>query len=272
MSRLRRLRRPAGDLSRARRDRATRPRDRVHLRHRLLVAHPRLHDGLRVQQRARPRAADRTGLEARASRAAGPRRRRRRRRLLDRRRTRAARGAAERRPHVHRDGQPDLRTHQGAAVADGPAGAAHGHLRVRQPRAPRESAPLRARVRRRVRRAGLARGHRRAHRDDRGRDPLPGLRVRERAVAVRDVRGREPADQSPQGRHEEARGPRPRPDEPEPGARACAVLRQRAPDGRLLLRSGPAADTRRARARASGEDDGGGEAARAQILDMFVQH
>ena len=49
-------------------------RDRVRLGHRLLEPHPRLHDGLRLQQRPRPGAADRAGDQARepgAARARG---------------------------------------------------------------------------------------------------------------------------------------------------------------------------------------------------------
>ena len=139
-------------------------RDRLRLGHRLLEPDPRLHDGLRLQQRSRPRAADRAGDQARAARAAGAGRRRRRRRLLDRRRPRGARGAPQRRPHLHRDGQPDLRAHQGPALADLAARAAHRVLDVGQPRGPREPAALRARLRRELRGAGDAGRHGRARR------------------------------------------------------------------------------------------------------------
>ena len=49
-------------------DRPAAPRDRLRLRHRLLEPHPRLHDRLRLQQRARPRPAHRAGHQARATR------------------------------------------------------------------------------------------------------------------------------------------------------------------------------------------------------------
>ena len=114
---LRRLRRRAGDLPRARGRRPAAARDRVRLGHRLLEPHPRLHDGVRLQQRPRPRAADRAGHQAREPGAARARGRRRRRRLLDRRRPRGARHPPQHGPHLHRDGQPDLRADQGAAVA-----------------------------------------------------------------------------------------------------------------------------------------------------------
>ena len=48
---------------------------------------------------------------------------RRRRRLLDWRRPRRPRDPPQYRHHVHRDGQPDLRAHQGAALADLTPGA-----------------------------------------------------------------------------------------------------------------------------------------------------
>ena len=54
---LRRLRRRAGHLPRAGQHRPAAARDRVHLRHRLLEPHSRLHDGVRLQHRARARAA-----------------------------------------------------------------------------------------------------------------------------------------------------------------------------------------------------------------------
>ena len=169
---LRRLRRRPGDLPRARRGRAPAARDRVRLRHRLLEPDPRLHHGLRLQQRARPRAADRAGDQARQPRAAGARRGRRRRRLLDRRRPRGARGAPQHGPHLHRDGQPDLRAHQGAALADLAARAAHRVLVVGQPRGPGEPAAVRARLRGELRRAGHAGRHAGPRRGDRGGDPL----------------------------------------------------------------------------------------------------
>ena len=122
---LRRLRRGAGHLPRAGRRRPPAARDRVRLGHRLLEPHSRLHDRLRLQQRARPRAADRAGHQARQPRPAGARRRRRRRRVLDRRRPRGARHPPQHRPDLHRDGQPDLRADQGAAVADLAARAEH---------------------------------------------------------------------------------------------------------------------------------------------------
>ena len=68
--RVRRLRRRAGDLPRARRHRPAAARDRVRLGHRLLEPHPRLHDGVRLQHGPRPRAADRAGDQARQPRPA----------------------------------------------------------------------------------------------------------------------------------------------------------------------------------------------------------
>ena len=148
---LRRLRRRAGDLPRAGRHRPPAARDRLRLRHRLLEPHPRLHDGLRLQHRARPRAADRAGHQAGQPRAAGARGRRRRRRLLDRRRPRRARDPPQHRPHLHRDGQPDLRPDQGPAVADVPRGAARPSPRTYgSMEEPGQPAALRARLRRRA--------------------------------------------------------------------------------------------------------------------------
>ena len=60
--RLRRLRRRAGHLPRARRDRAAAARDRVRLGHRLLEPHPRLHDRVRLQHAC-------TGARCRSRRA-----------------------------------------------------------------------------------------------------------------------------------------------------------------------------------------------------------
>ena len=88
---------------------------------------------------------------------AGARGGRRRRRLLDRRRARGARGPPQHGPHLHRDGQPDLRPHQGPAVADLAARAADRVLDLGQPRGPGEPAALRARLRGELRRAGHAR-------------------------------------------------------------------------------------------------------------------
>ena len=52
-------------------DAAAAARDRVRLGDRLLEPDPGLHHGLRLQQRARPRTADRAGDQAREARAAG---------------------------------------------------------------------------------------------------------------------------------------------------------------------------------------------------------
>ncbi|MCK7461546.1 MAG: hypothetical protein MZU84_05535 [Sphingobacterium sp.] len=93
-------------------------RGRRGLGHRLLVAHPGLHQLLRLPRRARPRARRRHRAEGGAARPDGARHRRRRRRLLDRRQPLPARLPAQRRPHLHRDGQPRLRHDQGPAVAD----------------------------------------------------------------------------------------------------------------------------------------------------------
>ena len=104
--------------------RAPASRDRLRLGHRLLEPHPGLHHGLRLQQRPRPGAADRAGHQARQPRPPRPRGRGRRRRLLDRRRPRGPRRPPQHGPHLHRDGQPDLRPHQGPALADLAAGPA----------------------------------------------------------------------------------------------------------------------------------------------------
>ena len=201
---LRRLRRPAGRLSRAGGRGPARARDR--LRHRLLQPHPRLHDRVRLQHRARPRAAHRPGHQARQPRPAGPGGGRRRRRLLHRRRPRAPRHPPQPRHHLHRDGQPDLRPHQGTALAHQPEGPEDGHLGLREPGESSQSASIRARLRRPVRRAGHPGRHGRARASDRGGDPLPGFLLRQRAVALRDVRrgggpgeGAESADEAAEG-------------------------------------------------------------------------
>ena len=67
-----------------------------------------------------------------------------------------------------------------------------------------------------LRRAGDAGGHGRADLHDRGGDPLPRLRVRERAVAVRDLRGPRLAAEGPQGGDGEGGRPRTRSDRPPP--------------------------------------------------------
>jgi 2-oxoglutarate ferredoxin oxidoreductase subunit beta len=60
-----------GHLSGSVGDRSATPRDRLHLRHRLLEPHPRLHHRLRLQYRARPSVADRPRLEVGQPRSSG---------------------------------------------------------------------------------------------------------------------------------------------------------------------------------------------------------
>ena len=116
----------AGDLSRAR---AHRPRRRTRSRSSpgigcssRIPGYTTAYGFNSVHGRALPIAQ---GIKLAQPRAAGARRRRRRRRLLDRRRARAARHPPQPRPHLHRDGQPDLRADEGAALADLAARAEH---------------------------------------------------------------------------------------------------------------------------------------------------
>ena len=132
-------------------------RGRRGLRHRLLFAHPGLHHLLRLPRRARPLAGRRHRPEGRAARPDGAGRRRRRRRLFDRRQPLPARLPAQRRPDLHRDGQPCLRHDQGPGLADHRARLGQQALarRHRHPRLP--SAGDRARLGRQLRRPRLLR-------------------------------------------------------------------------------------------------------------------
>ncbi len=214
---LRRLRRRPGDLPGPRERGPASARDRVRVGHRLLEPHPRLHDGLRLQQRPRAGPPDRPGHQAREPGPPRPRGRGRRRRLLDRGRARGPRGPAQHGPHLHRDGQPDLRPDQGPAVADLAEGPADRVLDLGQPRGPGEPAPLRARLRGELRRPGHAGRHAGPRRGHRGGDPLPGLRLRERAVSLRDLRPGGAAAEGAQGHDADARQRRPRPGRPAEG-------------------------------------------------------
>ena len=145
--------------------------------HRLLVAHPRLHDLLRLPRRARPRARRGDRAQGRAARAHRARRRRRRRRLLDRRQPLPARVPAQRRPDLHRDGQPRLRHDQGPALADHRARLGLEALAGRHRRALVPSARHRARVGRQFRRARvLRRSERHRRRSSRRRSAIPASR------------------------------------------------------------------------------------------------
>ena len=226
MPRLRGLRCGPGDLPGPVERGAASPRDRLRLGHRVLEPHPGLHDGLRLQQRPRPGAADRAGDQAREPRPPRPRGRGRRRRLLDRRRARGPRRPAQHGPHLHRDGQPDLRAHQGPALAHLAAGPADRVLDLGQPGGAGEPAALRARLRRELRRPGHARGHAGPRLGHRGGRALPGLRLRQRAVALRDLRPGGPAAEGPQGDDADARQPRPRPGRPAEGDGARVRVRR----------------------------------------------
>ena len=123
MPRLRGLRDPrrrAGLPARA----GTAPREhRVHLRHRLLVAVPVLHEHLRDALDPRPRAGDRDRPGRHPAGPVGVGRHRRRRRAVHRRQPPDPRAAAQREPEDPAVQQPDLRAHQGAVLP---------HLRDRQ--------------------------------------------------------------------------------------------------------------------------------------------
>ena len=131
--------------------------DRRHLRHRLLVAHSRLHQLLRLSRRARPFAGARRRTESDAARPDGRGRQRRRRRLLDRRQPFPARLPAQRRHDLRRHGQPHLRHDQGPALADDRAGVRHRAVAGRHPRAAVPSAGGGARLGRELHRPLLLR-------------------------------------------------------------------------------------------------------------------
>ena len=215
---LRRLRRAAGALPGAERDRPPAARDRLHLRHRLLEPHPRLHHRLRLQQRARPRAPHRAGSEAGQPGPPGGRGRRRRRRLLHRRRARAARHPPQRRPHLPRDGQPGVRAHQGPALAHVGPRPEDGHLAATAASSSPSTRCSRAGLRRGLRGAGDPGGHAGHDRAHRGGDPLPGLLLRQHPVALRHLRRGGAAAQGAQGADEVAGQPGARPGEPARGA------------------------------------------------------
>ena len=124
----------------------------------------------------------------------------------------AARHPPQHRPHLHRDGQPDLRPDQGAAVADVAARAADRVVartaasRIRSTRCSTCSATARRFVAQGTPAdmTRLADAHRRGH-------PLPGLRLHQRPVAVRHLRRGRRAAEGAQGADEDARVARPRP-------------------------------------------------------------
>ena len=101
--------------------------------HRLLVANPRLYVVLRVPRGAWPVARGGDRAEGGAAGADRARDRRRRRRLFDRRQSLPACVPAQRRPHLHRDGQPCVRHDQGPAVAHHRAGLG---FQTRRPEGP----------------------------------------------------------------------------------------------------------------------------------------
>ena len=88
------------------------------LGHRLLLAHPGVHDLLWFSRRARPFAGRGDRSEDRAPRSDRAGRERRRRRLFDRRQSFPARLPAQCRPDLYRDGQSRLWNDQGPALAD----------------------------------------------------------------------------------------------------------------------------------------------------------
>ncbi len=86
-----------------------------------------------------------------------------------------------------------------------PQGPADRVLDLGQPGGAGEPAPLRARLRRELRRPGHARGHAGPRVGHRGGRALPGLRLRQRAVALRDLRPGGAAAEGPQGDDADAR-------------------------------------------------------------------
>ena len=132
------------------------------------------------------------------------------------------------RSHLHRDGQPDLRPDQGAAISHLGLRLQDPDLGTRQPRTAGQSAALRPLLRRRLRRAGDPREHGGHDRGRRRGDPLSRLLVREHPVALRDLRRGSPAGEGAQEVDDGALVDRPRPHEPNGRLRARGQIRRRA--------------------------------------------
>ena len=144
--------------------------NRRHFRHRLLVAHSRLHQLLRLSRRARPLAGARRRAEGDAARPHRRGRQRRRRRLLDRRQPFPARLPPQHRHDLCRHGQPHLRHDQGPALADHRAGIRHRAVAGRHAGAAVPSAGGRARLGRELHRPLLLRRSERDRRRAGGSD------------------------------------------------------------------------------------------------------
>ena len=143
--------------------------------HRLLLAHSRLHQLLRLSRRARALARGGDRAQARASRPHGGRGERRRRRLLHRRQSLSACLPAQRRPDLRRHGQPRVRHDQRPAFAHHrarlglqalPRRHRPAHLQSAGDRARRGCQFRRARLRRRSRTAPRRSSPRRSARPD----------------------------------------------------------------------------------------------------------
>ena len=125
VSRLRRLRHPAGSPAADARSRH-RPREhRVHQRHRLQQPLPVLHEHVRHARHPRPRAGHCHGSRRGSTRSRRVGDHRRRRRPVDRWQPLDPRLAAQCQPHDLVVQQPHLRAHQGPVLAD--VGGRQGH-------------------------------------------------------------------------------------------------------------------------------------------------